>query len=282
MQDINTYTTTTDYIRLILQGEPKSGKTTLACQFPGAYIIDSDVNLEGPLRYLREHNLPLPVGFDVLDKNGTADIDMLARYTRFQMLMSEAQKNDKIQTIVIDSATSFCDIMIAETARLQPSVKDGRQLWGFFFTYGKELMARLRLFRKHIILIAHEKTEKLPDGSIAYPVRIAWPGQLGTIMASFFTDVWRTEVKQVGFSPNTQYKWVVQTMPSYQYKLGNSLGLPDEFVFDWKLIESKLQPRTETNVKEQTIGTTNTATSSSGDNSRGNTSGTAGATQTGS
>jgi hypothetical protein len=249
MQDINTYTTTTDYIRLLLQGEPKSGKSTLASQFPGAYIIDSDVNLGGPLRYLRERNLPLPVGYDVLDKNGTgADIDISERYMRFQSLMSEAQKNDKVQTIVIDSATSFCDIMIAETARLQPSVKDGRQLWGFFFTYGKELMARLRLIRKHIILIAHEKIEKLPDGSIVYPVRVAWPGQLGQIMASFFTDVWRTEVKQVGFSPNARYKWVVQTMPSYQYKLGNSLGLPDEFEFNWKLIESKLKGTDERHV----------------------------------
>ena len=241
MQDINTYTTTTDYLRLILQGEPKSGKTTLACQFPGAYIIDSDVNLGGPLRYLKEHNLPLPLGYDVLDKNGTgADIDMSLRYTRFMTLMSEAQKNPDIQTIVIDSATSFADILLAETARMQPSVKDGRQLWGFFFTYGKELMARLRLIRKHIIFIAHEKVEKLPDGSVVYPVRIAWPGQLGTIMASFFTDVWRTEVKQVGYSPNAKYEWIVRTMPNYQYKLGNSLGLPDEFVFNWKLIEEKL------------------------------------------
>jgi hypothetical protein len=249
MQDINTYTTTTDYIRLILQGEPKSGKSTLACQFPGAYIIDSDVNLGGPIRYLKEHNLPLPVGYDVLDKNGVADIDLSARYVRFQLLMSEAQKNDKIQTIVIDSATSFTDILLAETSRLQPSVKDGRQLWGFFFTYGKELMARLRLFRKHIILIVHEKLDKLPDGSLAYPVRIAWPGQLGGIMASFFTDVWRTEVKMVGYTPNAKYKWVVQTMPSYQYKLGNSLGLPDEFEFDWKLIESKLKHGKEQTVK---------------------------------
>jgi AAA domain len=247
MQDINTYTTTEDYIRLILQGEPKSGKSTLACQFPGAYIIDSDVNLGGPLRYLKEHNLPLPVGYDVLDRNELgADVPMEARYTRFQLLMGAAQKNPDIQTIVIDSATSFSDILLAETQRMQPSVKDGRQLWGFFFTYGKELMARLRLFRKHIIFIAHERLDKLPDGSIAYPVRIAWPGQLGQIMASFFTDVWRTEVKQVGFTPNATYKWVVQTMPSYQYKLGNSLGLPDEFVFDWKLIEEKLkQPQLE-------------------------------------
>lgn len=241
MQDINTYSTVVDNIRLILQGEPKSGKSTLACQFPGAYVIDCDLNLGGPLRWLVEHNKPLPIGYDVLDKDEAGnEVPMPNRYQRFIKLMTEAQSNPTIKTIVIDSATAFQDILLAETSRLQPSVKDGRQLWGFFFTYGKELMARLRLIRKHIILTAHEKVEKLPDGSLVYPIRIAWPGQLGTIMASFFTDVWRTEVKQVGYTPNAKYEWTVRTMPNYQYKLGNSLGLPDEFVFDWKLIEQKL------------------------------------------
>lgn len=245
MQDINTYTAVEDYIRLILQGEPKSGKTTLACQFPKAYIIDCDVNLGGPLRYLKKSNLPLPVGYDVLDKDEAGkDVPMLMRYQRFTKLIGEAQLNDNIETIVIDSATSFQDVLLEETKRMQPSIKDGRQLWGFFFTYGKELMARLRLMRKHIIFICHEKLDKLPDGGVVYPYRIAWPGQLGQIMTTFFTDVWHTEVKQVGFPPNAKYEWVVQTMPSYQYKLGNSLGLPDEFVFDWKLIESKLKPET--------------------------------------
>jgi hypothetical protein len=243
MQDINTYTTTEDYIRLILQGEPKSGKSTLACQFPKAYIIDCDVNLGGPLRFLKQHNLPMPVGYDVLDKDEQGkDVPMLSRYTRFAELIDEAQKNEAVGTIVIDSCTSFQDVLLEATKRLQPSIKDARQLWGFFFTYGKELMARLRLMRKHIVLIAHEKLDKLPDGSVAYPYRIAWPGQLGLIMPSFFTDVWRCEVKQTGFNPTAKYEWIVRTMPTYQYKLGNSMDLPDEFKFDWKFIESKLKP----------------------------------------
>ena len=243
MQDINSYTAVEDYIRLILQGEPKSGKTTLACQFPKAYIIDCDVNLGGPLRFLKSKGLPLPVGYDVLDKDESgADVAPILRYQRFQKLMTAAQANDAIGTIVIDSATSFQDVLLDETKRMQPSIKDGRQLWGFFFTYGKELMARLRLFRKHIIFIAHEKLDKLPDGGVVYPYRIAWPGQLGLIMPSFFTDVWHTEVKQVGFPPAAKYEWRVQTMPTYQYKLGNSLGLPDDFIFDWKTVQDKLKP----------------------------------------
>ena len=241
MQPISTYANTDAFLRVVLQGEPKAGKTTLACQFPGAYIIDADVNLGGPLRYLRQNNLTLPIGYDVLDKDEEGkDVPPMQRYQRFTKLLNQVQPMDEVKTIVIDSATSFAEILLDETKRLQPSVKDGRQLWGFFFTYGKELMSRLKLMRKHIVFIVHEKLERTPDGSIIFPYRIAWPGQLGLIMASFFTDVWRCEVvsKQVGME--TKYTWQVRTMPDYQFKLGNSLGLPPVFEFNWDMIQAKL------------------------------------------
>ncbi len=242
MQPIAAYTDATGPIRLILQGDPKSGKTTLACQFPGAYIIDVDVNLRGPLKFLKERNLTLPIGFDVLDKdeNG-ADVPMTARYQRFSRLMEEAEKNPDVKTIVIDSATGFTDILMAETKRLQPGIKDGRQLWGFFFEYGKALMVLLKRVRKHIILICHEKLEKNPDGSVVFPYRVAWPGQLGNLLPSFFTDVWRCEAKEIPKGLQKEYKFLVKTMPDYQFKLGNSMGLPPEFEFEWSKVEEKLK-----------------------------------------
>lgn len=233
------------HLRLLLQGDPKSGKSTMAAQFPNAYFIDVDLNLGGPLRRMKELGMKLPVGFDVLDKDEKGQtIEMPQRYQRFTKLMGEASMNPDISTIVIDSATTFIDVLSAETRRLQPAIKDERQFFGFFFNYGKAFMDLLKKARKHIILICHEKLEKNPDGTVLLPYRIAWPGQLGTILPAFFTDVWRCEVVEIPGVVKT-YRWLVKTTPNYQYKLGNSLGLPNEFEFKWEIIEAKLKGETK-------------------------------------
>lgn len=240
MQRIESYKTNDALLRVLLQGDPKSGKTTMACQFPGAYIIDIDVNLAGPLRYLKSAKLPLPVGYDVVDHEDGKEIHPDLRYTRFSKLLTEASTNDEVKTIVIDSATGLVDLLLAETKRLQPGIKDQRQMFGFFFQYGKEFLTRLKTIRKHIVLVCHEKLEKNPDGSVILPYRVAWPGQLGHIIASFFTDVWRCEVLEKPTGLETKYEWVVKTMPNFQFKLGNSLGLPPVFKFDWKVIQERI------------------------------------------
>lgn len=241
MQPITSLSVNDAFLRILLQGEPKSGKSTMSAQFPGAYFIDIDVNLAGPVRHLMKNKLTLPVGYDVLDKDEKGvEVPPLLRYQRFSKLMAEAAANPLIQTIIIDSATGFADILMEETKRQQPSIKDGRQLFGFFFIYGKELMTRLKGIRKHIVFICHEKTDKLADGSVVYPIRINWPGQLGPIMGSFFTDVWRCEVAEKPSGFTSTYEWNVRTMPNYQFKLGNSLDLPAVFKFDWNLIQAKL------------------------------------------
>lgn len=229
------------HLRVILQGEPKSGKTILACQFPGAYIIDVDVNIEGPIRRIKDLGLKLPLGYDHLDKDESGkDVPINLRYQRFLKLFKEAYENPAVETIVIDSATTFASVLDAEVRRLQPAIKDERQFFGFFFNYGKTFMDELRKARKHIILICHEKIEKDAAGSVILPFRIAWPGQLGTILPAFFTDVWRCETLEIPKGAQKEYKWVVKTMPNFAYKLGNSLGLPAEFEFKWEVVAAKL------------------------------------------
>lgn len=241
MPTIDQYSATQDFIRVILQGPPKSGKTVLACQFPRVHVIDLDVNLGGTLRYLRAHNLPLPVSFDSIDRDDDGkEVPMTNRFERVDQCLDRASKNPDIDTIVLDSATMFADIVIAQVLKTQNVKKMSKQEWGFFFTLGKEVMFNIVQMRKHIVLTAHEKINKDPNGAVVFPYEINWPGQMGMIMGAFFTDIWRCEVQEVPLGLKSEYKWNVRTMPNAQYKLGNSFELPPVWQFNWKTIADKL------------------------------------------
>lgn len=243
MQPITSYASTNDKLRLLLQGPSGAGKTTVACQFPKPYVIDIDINLGGTLRFLKENNLALPVGYDVLDKDETgAEVQLKQRYQRLNKCLLDAQTNPEVETIILDSGTTLADVLIAEVLRQQgknliTDFKDGRQFWGFFGNLGRGFLALLTQMRKHIVLIVHEKIMTLPDGGVVYPVKVAWPGQVGQNLGIFFTNVWRCEVQsQVG----GKYQWLIRTMPEYRYELKNTLGLPPTFEFKWETIQKQL------------------------------------------
>lgn len=247
MQPITSYAASNDFLRLLLQGPPGSGKSDLCMQLPGVYFVDFDVNLGGPLRRLSEKNGGAPppniIGYDTVDRvteTGVA-VPVTDRYIRLEKLLLDAQANPQVQTIVLDSATMMVDVLVAETLRKQNKSMMDKQMWGFFFTYSKYLMSTLTSMRKHIVVTAHEKINKNPDGSVAYPIKVAWPGQFGQIIGAFFTNVWRTEVAEGFVNGRTAHTFKVRTMPSFNFELKNTLGLPPEFEFSWPLVESKLK-----------------------------------------
>lgn len=243
MQDPASYALS-DKVRLILQGPAGSGKSDLACNFPKPYFIDIDVNLGGVIRRRTKSKLPLPIGFDFLDKNDKGEpITMPNRFKRLDELLLAAQSNDAVETIILDSGTTLVDVMMAEVLRQQSKSEFTKREWGFFAILAKKMLGTLAAMRKHIVLICHEKTEKDEKGAVVYPTKIAWPGQVGENLGAYFTNVWRCENKQVPKlpGPGVDYKFLVRTMPDYKYSLKNTLGLPAEFEFDWKLIDNALK-----------------------------------------
>lgn len=238
MQKIETYTKES-HLRLLLQGTPGSGKTTLACHFPGAYIADCDINLAGPLRWLTSNKGTLPVGYDLIDRdeNGN-EVDPSLRYQRLGKCLNIALKDPEVQTIVIDSATKLSDYIQAEVLRQQGKKEMSIQMWGLFLAQYKHFLGQITAQRKHFVLICHEKVEKDEiDACLKYFIMI--PGQMASIIGSLFTDIWRCEVSATGLPP--KYSWNIRTMPDNRFALKNSLGLPPLFHFDWKKIEEGLK-----------------------------------------
>lgn len=240
MTPISSYASSNDLLRLLLQGAPGSGKTTTASQFPSAYIIDIDINLGGPLRFLGEKNLNRPIGFDVLDKDqGGSPILLPNRFARLDSLLLEAQKNDQIKTIVIDGGTGLIDILIAEVLRQQQKSEMSKREWGFFSILGKKFFSTLASMRKHVVLVVHEKSNKDEKGNLLYPIKVNWPGQVGDIIGAFFTNVWRCESKVEGYGVAEKAKFFIRTISS-THELKNSLGLPPTFEFKWDTIQTAL------------------------------------------
>lgn len=240
MQTINSYATNDAFVRVLLQGSPGAGKTTHACQFPGVYVADCDLNLAGPLRWLTTNNKTLPVGYDTIDRDELGkEVDPKFRYTRLVKGLQEAVLNPDVKTIVVDSATKLSDYMIAEVLRQQNAQAMTIQHWGFYLAMWKQFISALSVAKKHFVLVAHERVEKDEvDQSLKYFVMI--PGQMGNIIGSLFTDVWRAEVSEKPGTPPT-YLFNVRTMPSYRFNLKNSLGLPPVFPFSWETIAEKLK-----------------------------------------
>lgn len=253
MQPVSSYADTNDKLRLVLQGNSGVGKTTLACQFPGAYIIDIDVNLGGSLRYIEAQNkkganLRLPVGYDNLDKDEKGNLIALPeRYQRLNVLLQEAQNNPLIETIVLDSGTILVDVMMNEIFKQQKKTsindwKDPRQFWNLFIPFCRNFFDVLTRMRKHIVIPLHEKFKETPEGFVVYPVQVSWPGQIGRQIGIWFTNIWRAEVEQTAAGVNTtNYKWQIRTMPDSKYALKNTLMLPPVFEFKWETIEKALK-----------------------------------------
>lgn len=240
MQPITSYSTSDAFVRVLLQGPPGSGKTTTALRFPGVYAADLDMNLAGSLRWLKRNNLPMPVGYDVIDRDEEGkEVDPSLRYTRLAKCLQVAAVNPEVKTIYVGSATKLSDYMLAEVLRQQGAKQMTIQHWGFYLALWKHFISQLSVLQKHFVLDCHERVEKDEvDQSLKYFVMI--PGQMGNIIGSLFTDVWRCEVNEKTGLPPT-YSFNVRTMPSYRFNLKNSLDLPPVFEFDWKTIEEKLK-----------------------------------------
>lgn len=234
---------------LLLIGLPFSGKTNAAFQFPNPYILDADDKLANAVR----RNTSKDFHFDCpLRDDNDKPVPHEQRWEHsVRCLNVAAAPNNGIDTIVIDSASAMSDFLTAHILRFPAAGKSlivggekvmDQSMWRPFQDLWKKLIMGLRASGKLIVVICHEDIDKDEATGIMMH-RPLIPGALKNMFASMFTDVWRCETQQVpdpSKPGQMMTKYLIRTQPTAKMALGNSLGLPAEFVMSWEELSKKL------------------------------------------
>ena len=238
MQPGTSYSPSTSFALLII-GQPKSGKTNLAFEFPSPWFADCDGNLGSAIRRhpgkefffdsiaTDDTNIPVP-----LDK----------QWARYADKLIAAAKDPRAKTLVTDSLTTLCPMLQAHIIATGTKLIVGgekcmeQQHWTPFRNLMLKAINIARSSGKYVIHICHEAVDKDEiSGMLSYKPLI--PGQLKDSIGAFFTDVWHceNELAMNTVSKQMEPKYIIRTMPTARMGfIGNSLNLPQTFQFTWE------------------------------------------------
>jgi hypothetical protein len=222
---------------IILIGDPGVRKTTLALHFPSPYFFDCDGNLSAPV----EHTGIRSFGFDSSTEtdDGTF-VPALLRYQHCIRCLNAAVKDPSIETIIVDSLTTFSDIILSEVMRQEHGgthtlagylkkdeearAKDVKltdainskgmriQDWGKFLFLLKGFVLQMRTCGKTFVFISHNNYEKDEvDGRFKQFINV--PGQSKTTMSGLFTDCWHVFMSITGVGEAAKHEVKVRNLP---------------------------------------------------------------------
>jgi hypothetical protein len=225
---------------LLLKGAPKTGKTVVSLMFPNPYIADCDNNLGGAVRLIRERFPDKEFRYDTIcvADNGTL-VPEAARWSRLVSCCTAAAKDPWVKTIIVDSAATMSDMLIAHIINEKDSGKDKDKMtigdWIPFRNMVTKFVTTFRSVGKFFIMTAHELAEKDDGtGQIIYKPHI--PSKLQDNFGGFFSDEWLCVAETTG----GEIRRTVKTAPDPRRPLGSSLNLPLEFVFEWDKFAARL------------------------------------------
>lgn len=236
---------------ILLVGPPKSGKTSLAMQFPNPYVADCDNNLGQPARQSQAAHKPF--WFDIInvDEAGTP-VPLHKRWDRLNACLKLAIVDPRIETIVLDSLTFIADYII--DAILAEQKRDAMQMqdWGELKNLMRNLIIQLRSTGKILIVTAHERYDK-DEMSGVLKHRVNFPGSMADQIGAFFSDVWHTEVTEKPSATGPIHEYSVRTKPSSRIdSLGGSCDLPYLYKFQWDDFAKRIAYVAPTNLPEAT------------------------------
>lgn len=219
---------------ILIEGFPGSGKTTLALQFPNPWLINCDLNEEGPLEYLKKVN-KRPAKLKVSDipyaddhtKENPKLVPPGDRLDRMFRETKAAVADPETTTIIIDGMSTI-DTFIYNKVQSQLSIPTGTpfriQDWRPFRDYLMTFVGLFRYCGKTVIVTSHlESVTNDKNVIVGYKPMVST--KVGEQFAGFFTDMWLMEAKpDVG---NT-VAYTLKTTRSPLYDLKNAYLMPAE------------------------------------------------------
>lgn len=225
MKDGNSITVANKAI--LICGDPGTRKTTLALHFPSPYFFDCDNNLAAPVEQTGIRSFFYD---SAARKDDGTYIHPLDRFIHCVTCINAAVAHPDIKTIVIDSLTTFSDILLAEVRRQEfgsmavtDDAKDAAdnktlriQDWGKFGQLLKNFFTKFRTCGKTIVVIAHNIIEK-DEADNRYKIFLNIPGQSKVYFSGLFTDTWFTQCEVSGVGPAKKHEFIVRSLPLHDY-----------------------------------------------------------------
>ena len=233
---------------LLLVGEPKTGKSTVAMGFPDPYfLLLSDSITYGVRRYPNKR-----FWYDVVEQDDDGNnVPERNRWKRAQELVREAWSKPEIKTIVIDTLNRYADYLCIELVNdpvqaTKALVIGGQKCmtqnhWYPFGNLMKKFVSDLRATGKLIVCTCHRKIDKDEmTGALFY--KPALGGHSADTLGGLFTDIWCCEARpcQPDAAHPTGVAYIVRTAPAPRMNRGTVLKLPAEFEFNWSIVEKLL------------------------------------------
>lgn len=208
---------------IIIIGDPGTRKTTLCLHFPSPYFLDCDGNLSAPVEQTGVRDFYYDRATHDSEGNAIHPID---RFRHCVKCLNEAVASPDVKTIIIDSLTSFTDIILAEIMRQEhgaaavtETAKDAAhqkpmriQDWGKFAFLLKNIVTKLRSCGKTVVFTAHNNFEK-DEVDSRFKQFINVPGQSKSTISGLFTDCWHTFMEVKGIGEAAKHNFLVRTLP---------------------------------------------------------------------
>lgn len=215
---------TENIVKVLIYGLSGSGKTSTALGFPGPmFVADFDGKISSGANYWEAKDPKRLEAIEYENFQPSAANGGVRVYRKFEAKIAELEKlaaegKFPYKTFVLDSLTSFSDMLLQTILADNPTIKrfDPKtpvmQDWMILSPNVKSMVYRILALPCNVVAIGHLAAEKDAEGNLV-GYRPALPGKLPELLPILFPEVYRSYVDTI----DGKTVHIAQTRPSSMY-----------------------------------------------------------------